>query len=693
MRFISDISLWWLLPIAIIAAGLTYLFYARQNWLKEVKGRVRKLLYLLRFLSLLLIGLLLLGILFETVQTRMEKPVFITLIDNSSSLKNYKDSAEVLASIEGFRKEVQDKYGDRFEWKTFLTGDRFRAAGAVGLNDGTSNLSQGFEEIYSQYYNRNVGGIVFISDGNFNQGQSPVYSAEKIALTPVFTLGVGDTSAKKDQLIRDVSTNEIAFLKNKFPVEIDIEAIKMGKTSSRVSILHKGKTIASQLVNYTNGEFDYKHLSFELDAEEIGFQHYVVEVSPLSGEYTSKNNYRSFYIEVLDGRNKVLLLAGAPHPDIAALKYVLQKDENITVESQVITDWDKKLDKVDLIIWHEPGLQLNTFLLETIQQSGKPILYFIGPNTQNNVIQRLDIGMTVRSSFQLDEVQTAVNSGFELFEISSGVKDALRFYPPVKIRYGEVKLSPQNKVFLNQRIGEIQKQEPVFFFGEREGRKYGVFYGEGIWKWKLNEYSRTGSTENFEELIQKINQYLVVKQNSSSLRVTMPKRFPKTDEIRIKAEFYNDAMELITSPVIKLKVKDEQGKSSLFDFGTSGNFYQLNIGTLAPGRYEWSASTEHNGKKYAKSGVFVVEDIDIEQIETSADHTVLRQISENSNGSFYPLSTYKQLISELDKRDDLVEVAYQESSFRNLLDDWWILLLIAALLGAEWFLRRWNGAY
>ena len=693
MRFITDISPAWLIPIGIAAALLTFWFYRKESWLAELPVRAKRALYALRFLSLFLITVLLLGILFESLSYRKEKPVFITLVDNSRSLTNYRDSAKVASQIAGFQKQLKEKYGEKFELVSYAAGNGFRQADQFSLRDSKSNLSDGFEQIYTQYYNRNIGGIAFISDGNFNEGPNPSYAAGKIALTPVFTLGAGDTVSKKDQLIRDVSSNEIAFLKNKFPVEVDIEALKMGKINSTVSIIHKGKTVASSNVSYDNGEFDFKHLSFELEAVETGFQYYAVEVKPANGEYTLKNNRRSFYIEVLDARNKVVLLAGAPHPDVAALKYVMEKDENVQVESKLTADWNKDLSKVDLIVWHEPGVNYNAGVHEAIDRSGKPVLYCIGPNTNNAVVQKLDIGMSFGNSGQTDEVQPGFNKGFELFEVSTELQNALRFYPPLKVRFGEVRLAPQNKTLLYQRLGDFVKKDPVLFFGEKNNRKYGVFFGEGIWRWKINEFAKTKSTTSFEELIQKVNQYLVVKQNASSLRITLPRRFSKGEEVRIKAEFYNDALELITKPKISFTLTDENARKSNFEFGVTGNFYNLPLGTLKPGKYNWTAQTSFNGKKHQKQGMFVVEDIDIELLETRANHALLQQISANSNGKFYPLADYSKLMNDLGQREDIAEMSYEESAFNDLLDYIWILLLICALLGTEWFLKRWYGAY
>jgi hypothetical protein len=167
---------------------------------------------------------------------------------------------------------------------------------------------------------------------------------EKISFTPIFSLAVGDTIPRKDQAIKNVSVNEIAFLNNDFPVEIDLGALKLGGKSSRIAIYENGKLVASQSVTYAKSKKDVKQLNFVLKADKIGFQSYTVKLESLDGEFTLKNNQRTFYIEVIDSRNKVLLLAGAPHPDVAALKEVLDQNENIESESFLIKDWNKSLE-------------------------------------------------------------------------------------------------------------------------------------------------------------------------------------------------------------------------------------------------------------------------------------------------------------------------------------------------------------
>lgn len=693
MSFISEISLFYIIPILIAAAALTWFFFVKDEKLKELPNLYRKLVYLLRFASLSLIGILLLGILFEYKDIRKEKPVVIAIYDNSLSLLNYKDSSTVKKQISDFMKQVQSLKGEKMDLVSYSIGQDFESLSKLTFNEGKSDLSKAFEQLFSDYYNRNVGAIVLISDGNYNEGPNPVYAAAKIPMTPVFTIGVGDTISKKDQLIRDVITNEIAFLKNKFPVEVDLEAYKIGKRSAQVSIYQNGKTVASKQVNYLNGEFDSEQLLFELEASQVGFQQYTVEVKAIDGEYTVKNNRRSFYVEVLDARNKIMLLYGAPHPDISALKSVLEQDENIEVVAQPIDKWNQQTKNTDLIIWHEPGIAFSDQVNQTIQKSSIPVLYFVGVNTSNNIAQKLGIGLSFSGSSEQDEVQAELAEGFEKFELSNGLKSEIEKYPPVNARFGQVKTGMQKDVLLGQKVAGISKKQPLMYFGSIDKRKFGVFLGDGIWRWKMANYLKYKNNDLFVELFQKSSQYLVLKENASSLRVTLPKRFLVNEAVSIKAEFYNDNLELITKPKIKFVLTDQNGKKSNYEFAVNGNMYFLPLGKLKAGTYSWIASTSFDGKKHMKSGNFVVENIEIEKLDTKANHALLKQISDNSKGVFYPLKDAQKVLKQLENREEITSISYEESSFDSLLDYIILLILIILLLGSEWFLKRWNGLY
>jgi hypothetical protein len=692
MHLLTDFSLWWLVPIGIISFALTYFYYQKVSWLNELSSWKKNLVKSLRFSSLFLIGLLLLGLVFEATHYRDEKPIFITLIDNSSSMKNFKDSSTLSKNISKYRSELKERYEDQFELVEWTIGSQ-QGKEKVDFTEKTSNLELGFEAIISQFYNRNVGGVALISDGNYNVGSNPSYAAEKLNLTPIFTLAVGDTTPKKDHYVKNVSANDLAYLNNDFPVEVDVEAFKLGGKSAVVSILHNGKTVASQNITYSNQKKTFKQLDFQLKADKVGVQSYTVVVSNIAGEYSIKNNRRNFYIEVVDARSKIILLSAAPHPDMSAFKDVLERNENYEVKSILLKDWDQNINKVDLVIWHEPGIQFDPAQHQRLRSAGIPILYVLGQQTDAAEISKLSIGLKSNSSSQSEELEPTFNNGFNAFELSEACKSSIDFLPPLTAKFGAIKVDPSAETLLFQRIGQIKKNDPLLFFSKGEKVKNGVIFGEGIWRWRLNDFIRHQNHDVFNEFIGKIANYLMVKNQGMGLRVQLPKRMNSEEELIVTASFYNASMEPITSPKIDFVLSNEQGKQYKSQFAVAGSVYKLNQGKLNPGKYNWKATTTFNGTKYSKSGVFIVEEIQLEKLESFANHSTLKQLSKQSNGSFHPFTSYRKMLDELAKRNDIATVTYEDHTFDDLLDYLWIFALLFTLLASEWFLRRYFGSY
>lgn len=694
-NYFSDISLWWLLPIGLLSAGLAWLYYYRprkkavQDWTKKQL----RILTALRATGLFLLVLLLIGLLWESIHYRDEKPLFITMVDNSASMKNYSDSSKVKQRILDFQQKLEERFGDQFELMALEVGDKTGVLKNVDFSGRQTDLANGFEHVRELFFNRNIGGITLISDGNFNSGTHPMYSAERIELTPVFTLGAGDTTTRRDQLIKSVNTNEVAFLNNQFPIEATIDFNRMPKGPVSVSLLHGGRTIATQTVTCTNSVFDQQQVLFTVDAKQKGFQRYTIMLQHKSGEYTFDNNRQTCYIEILDNKNLICLLSDAPHPDIAAIRSVLEEDRQSTIATGLTTDYTLPKERPNLVVWYENGNKPNAALFKSLREKKIPVLLILGPTASSTVARSYDLGLTVPGGTQQEDVQASVSGGFSAFSFSTQFTDALQYYPPLRTRFGNYALPANAEVMLTQRLGNIQKKTPLFYVAQKENVRMGVLLGEGLWRWKIKEFSQRKDIAGFREFVQKTVQYLVVRQNTEPLRVTLPKRFNVTEDVEVKAEFYNEAMELITTPEIVLTLVSPQKKKSSIDFSPLSNFYKANAGQLSPGTYSWTVTATHNGKKYQKSGEFVVEDISVEQAETRSDFSVLNQLSGQSGGTFRPLKNADQLLDEIAKRGDITTLQYADSGYTALIDEKWLFVLLILIFGLEWFLRRWWGTY
>lgn len=693
MNYFSDLSLWWIIPIAVLSVGLSYLYYYRSQQKDQWDNKQRKILVSLRTISLFLLLFLLLGLVWETIDYRKEKPLFITLIDQSSSMDNYKDSSKVKQQISDFREAFTERFGDRFELVEWGIGENARPFKDLKFNDKQTNLATGFEQIRELYFNRNIGGITLISDGNFNEGVHPMYEAERIELTPVFGLGVGDTATRRDVLIRSVNSNEVAFLNNQFPIEATVDFNKMNRGPAKVSLLQQGKVIQTQTVNCTNTIFDQQAVTFNVTAKQKGFQRFTVQVEYKIGEFSKENNQQSCYVEVVDNKNLIVCLSSAPHPDIAAIRSILEEDEQSTVKADLTQSYNAGKERPDLVVWYENGSKPNATLFNELKQKKIPVLLIVGPTTSPQVIQSYNFGLRVSGNSQQEDAYPAVSKGFSAFEFTSTFTNASSFYPPLRTKFGTPNLPANAIVVLQQRVGDIVKNDPLMYLSTQQDVRMGVILGEGIWRWKMKEYASKKNTDGFREFIQKITQYLTVKQQKDPLRITLPKRFNVTDNIEIKAEFYNEAMELITTPSITFSYTKKGGGKQQSDFAPFTNFYKTTIGQLEPGTYSWTAIANNKGKVHKKSGEFIIEDIAIESMDTRADFGVLNQLAQQSDGKFETLENYKRLLDVIAARKDISTMQFADSGYTSLIEWIWIFVVIILLFGTEWFLRRWWGGY
>ena len=79
---------------------------------------------------------------------------------------------------------------------------------------------------------------------------------------------------------------------------------------------------------------------FYLNATESGMKRVKVAITPLEGEQRRENNYASEYVEVLDSKRNITLIAHAPHPDLNAISLALES--NLHQEVSIIYASDIK---------------------------------------------------------------------------------------------------------------------------------------------------------------------------------------------------------------------------------------------------------------------------------------------------------------------------------------------------------------
>jgi hypothetical protein len=109
---------------------------------------------------------------------------------------------------------------------------------------------------------------------------------------------------------------------------------------------------------------------------------------------------------------------------------------------------------------------------------------------------------------------------------------------------------------------------------------------------------------------------------------------------------------------------------------------------MPPGEYKYTASTKINGELLVKQGLIIVKEVIAEKINSVANHQLLYQMANRTNGKVYKPKRISELEADLLKNDAIKPVVYSQISTSNLIDFKWLIWLIIGLLSIEWFLRK-----
>lgn len=697
---ISFNGLWlWLILSFLLAFVAAFMLYFRQKEIDFSQGNswMKWLLPVLRATGIWLLLLLLINPLVRRTERRVELPVLLVAFDASVSLLSGSDSASLKKAIPAFASSIKEQLSEKFDLQFIQFGEKFRNADSeFSWNDKQTDISEVFDQSSLLYEGRNLQGLVLLSDGLYNKGQNPQFLAEKLGV-PVFSVGVGDSSIRRDLRILSLRTNAMVYAGNRFPVEIDIEARKIPEGMSTLRISHNGSLVHSETVLINRENFNTR-ITVMIEAPAPGNQRYVVSLSPIQGEVTLANNQREFFMDVLEGRQKILLLAKSPSPDIGAYKRAIERNSNYELEVRM---GPQAYDPVkpgiyDLVIVAGLGSDVRqTALINQFTTNKQHWLGIVAVQPNISVLNTLASGLKITGlNNSFNEATPLLQNEFSYFEADKELMSRLQQLPPMLVPYGNYRSDEPAGILLTQKIGAVKTQYPLIYLQNREDMRHGLVLGEGFWRWQLNEFERFGDQRATDDLVGKMIQFLTRKNDRRPFRVKAVKRVvPENEPIRFSAEVYNQNQVAITTPEVRLTLISEDKKQYAFSFSRRTSDYELDAGRLPAGIYTYKASVNSGGKQLTEQGSIVVSKLEAETLRQSANFHLMRSMSASTGGRFYPLINAEELIAKLKSSEEMAAVSYQSVRLSDMIQIQWLLFVIALILGVEWMLRRWLGAY
>lgn len=671
----------------LLAAGVSYLVYTKKApW----DGLTNWLLNGLRFVLIFILLILLLNPLLNQMVNEVEQPSFVIAIDNSTSMVHGLDSIsrqKILATASELKNKLETK---NYDVNLRTLDNRSMDARQIRFDQKTTNLDSWLRDIQADYEGKNLGGVYLISDGKYNQGTSPAFFPYNY---PVYALGMGDTLQKQDLVLQNVLYNKIAYEGNKFPIVAEVVNHGYAGKQAQLSIQSNGKVLASQNIKFNNGE-GLTRVELEIEAAKSGMQQLDMRLQVLQGESVTSNNFRRIFVDVVDGKQKILLVAPAPHPDIKALAAVVGKNQNYELTTYIPDVNELKVDKYDLVISHQAYNRYKK-ANDAVQQQrdqGVPVFMILGEQSNILIASRTEELFTFKQrGAKQDLVFPSLNDQFSLFTLQDEARENFSTYPPVSVPYGEASLPANADILLYQRVGSIQTDKPLLYLIEQNNQKSAYMLADGFWKWRMQEFATTDGSTTFDDLLLKTIQYLSTKVDKRKFKFYPESNtYFENQTVKFHAEIYNQIYERVYGQQVQVVVSNDNGFRKEYNFTPSSAYSRLEASNFEPGLYNYQAKVTLNGKPETVYGKFSVKELQLEELDQVADFNLLRQLAYNTEGKFY--ADAESSLADIDNFQ-LKGIIHSQEDIFPIIHLKWILFVLLILVSIEWFVRKYNGGY
>jgi len=676
----------WIPLCLVLGAAYAYMLYRQPS---PFTPNIRRILMLLRFISVSFLAFFLLRPSLTWTAKVTDPPIVLVLLDDSQSMVQGADSNQIKNLVNQAFPEWKNQTKTGYRILSFSFSERLNPSpDTLDFNGKASNLNLALEQIQTQYANQRVAAGLLISDGIFNQGSNPVFSAENSPF-PWFAMATGDTTTLADAAILEMQANPIAFLGNRFPIRIRMSIERMPQTEFKLILRNKkGQELQTTAIAAPTPSQILEHV-FLIEANSLGLQTYSAELLPLTGDKIPANNRASISVEVLDDRKNIALVAAAPHPDVAAIVQAAEGSDDLQLTSFLLRDLPGNMADFDAVILH--GLTAQNSVppsLKTELDKGLAIWWISGSEHSSSLFDALNPGIKSGFSANSDLAFCLPSSVFTLFQTPTDWNPDQ--WPPLLAPFGIYQLQPGSTVFQFKKLGAVATQQPLWVFRELNGRRSSVLMGEGLWKWRMAAFKASNSPRAFDETIGMMLQWLSLKEERKRFMVKTQKRHAEGSKVSLQAEVLDAALQPIRDAKINLSLVNDQGQRFSYPFQPGNAGYTIQLSGLNSGSYDYEAKVESQPDLPLERGSFVVEKTTLEGLQKQANHQIIKDIALGSGGRMLPygdFQAFEALLQDL----EVPGIARSITDQFPLWESLWPLLILLFLLIGEWTLRKFQG--
>jgi len=719
---LQEKNLWLVIGLFILAILLAFLTYKRTY--PPISKRKKTLLLSLRIVALFSLFLILSEPILTIARRFIQKPVVAILVDTSKSMKL---KGTQLSRREELQNLLKDKAFEELSSRATL--ETYGFADTIfpfNLNQNfpdslgkATSIGEATKSVEEKLKDKNLRGILILSDGANNLGEDPVFVA-KSKDVPIYTYGIGEYIPPKDIAIERIVYHDIGYVNNKIPIRVDISQVGFDKLKIPVSIkkMSKGRGKETQAqenltLSISGGT---QTLDLAITPEEEGLHQYELTVPQQKEELVKENNRRLFSIKVLKSKIKVLVITGSLNWEYTFLKRALEKDKNIELKSLVYGKnkkiiWgrfprgEKELGQFDILIFIDPPNfifaqhknQINDFVF----RNGRSALLLLGKDfieskahMQAIPILPFDLeGARIRYfSANLSLELTAEGRLHPITRLVENSEENLKVWSELPPFLGVASLGSASTDAVTLATFRNPSNPKIILPGIVVRN-----YGKGkmmastispFWRWDFLLWGIGKDNQSYQKLWNNSVRWLVTREDMDLINIFTNKKIYKSGEkINFSAKIFDQNYQKIKDASVLLKVKTEaSADSEMLSLSLDlMDDYTGTLGSLSPGKYLFEGEVFRDETKIgSKAGEFTVEEYSLEDADLNTDFDLLKKMAEVSGGKFYEKDQIENLVTDLELAERQEERTKQIQLWNHPI----LLILFIGCLSAEWTIRK-----
>jgi hypothetical protein len=610
-----------------------------------------------------------------------------------------------------------------------------------------TNLGRALREAIQSVEGNRVAAIVLVSDGRDTVAEEPQEMASRFGQRgiPVFTVPVGDPSEVCNVRVTELWAPESVPQKDPFTIQAQIQLrnvdgsqfpVELRQSPADAPDTDQGTVVASQPLVLEVGKTTY-NMTFSHKPERVGRFRYTVSVPVLAEEVVESDNRRSARVQVLDQKLRILLVSSGPSWDFRMVRTLLGRDATIDLSCWLQSlspglrqDGTTPIDHLPFtpaeMFVYDGILMMDanpeefsdgwlTLLHDFVSKHGGGLLWMAGPAFTEQALT-LTRGGGIRDLLPLrwqEGVSPAADSprntwtkewplrvrgagaDHPMLSLSSDPRQSLALWggmPGVFWYYPVIGAAPGAQVLIEHADPGLKKGDegmPLLVEGQfGAGRVVWIGFSE-TWRW------RRAGEEHFNRFwIQAVRELAAGRtlQGKSRGQVSTDRdRYSLGDNVRVTVRLFDAAYRPLVAPLVKGRVASGGGEAGqdieLPPVAGRDGVYAGSFTARFLGPNEIQIATPEIGDAASErlTRPFTVELPNVEFAEPQLNRGLLKLLASESGGACLNLDQLENLSSRIpDRRESLVT----RSKPVELWDTWRVLLLLVALLGVEWAVRK-----